>query len=78
MIHVGWLATTAMIIVMSRSAVCAVDFPCPEPTKQVQSEIAGDVQGQAQGLVKLATAELKGGVQKTIVNLWESTPMQIE
>ncbi len=72
MIHFVGLAT-AMVFVISSDARAA-DFPCPEPTKQVESNISGDVQGQAQGLLKLATAELKGGIQKTVVNLWEKYP----
>jgi hypothetical protein len=50
------------------------DFPCPQPTLQVASGIAGDMQGQAQGLLRLATAELKGQIQTTVVNLWEKYP----
>jgi hypothetical protein len=74
MIQIAGLPATSIILVMLCNAAWVADFPCPEPTKQVQSDIAGDVQGQAQGLLKLATAELKGGVHKTVVNLWDKYP----
>ena len=52
----------------------SADFPCPAPNEQLAHNVSGDVQGQAQGLLKLGTAELKGGLQKTVVNLWEKYP----
>src|SRR5437899_1155984 len=71
---VGFPAAGMLGILLWTSAAEPADFPCPEPTMQVASGIAGDVQGQAQGLLRLATADLKGGVQKTVVNLWEKYP----
>jgi hypothetical protein len=66
------LATAILLVVTCH--VRAADFSCPDPTKQVESDISGDVQGQAQGLLKLANAELKGEVKKAVVNLWEKYP----
>ena len=73
----AWQLFTATSIVLSCwsvSARAAADFPCPKPTEQVATNVAGEVQGKAQGLLKVVDAELKGEVNKTVVNLWEKYP----
>jgi hypothetical protein len=55
-------------------ADAATDFACPEPAKQVATEISGDIEGKAQGLLKVVDADLKGEVQKTVINLWKEYP----
>jgi len=51
------------------SSATAQSFRCPEPVQQVTTEIKGDLNGQAQTLIKLGTADLKGHFETTVVDL---------
>jgi len=42
--------------------------------KQVASNVKGDIDAQAQGLLKVAGAGLKGAVETSVVNLFEKYP----
>jgi hypothetical protein len=69
----GGTALFILVIGLATPAKAA-DFPCPEPTQQTASNIKADVAGQAQTFLKLGAAELKGTVEKTVVNLFEKYP----
>jgi len=50
------------------------DFPCPPPSEQKDTNIEGDIEGKAQTLLKIGTAELKGTAKKTVVDLFSAYP----
>jgi hypothetical protein len=68
------------LIVAAGAAIClhpraeAQGFDCPAPMKQVASNVKGDIDAQAQGLLKVAGAGLKGAVETSVVNLFEKYP----
>jgi hypothetical protein len=69
------IARTALVILLGTSGAAAEsNFPCPEPTAQVGTDIKADLNGQAQALLKVGSAELKGKVEKTVVDLFSKYP----
>jgi hypothetical protein len=56
------------------STVAAADFTCPSPSEQTGSDIRGDISGKAQTLLRIGDAEVKGTVQKTVVDLFSKYP----
>ena len=52
----------------------AQEFPCPNPSQQTETNIKGEVDAKAQTFLKLGGAELKGNVEKTIVDLFSKYP----
>jgi hypothetical protein len=52
----------------------AQGFECPAPMKQVSANVKGDIDAQAQGLLKVAGVGFKGAVETTVVNLFEKYP----
>src|SRR5262245_7747117 len=68
------LACIAALPIWSQTAARAQGFDCPEPMKQVSSNIKGEIGGQAQGLLKMAGVDLKGAMETSVVNLFEKYP----
>lgn len=58
------------ILLRVSSQAIAQDFECPEPTKQVSNNVKGDLNGQAQTLIKLGAMEIKGKFESTVVDLF--------
>ena len=52
----------------------ADDIECPEPMKQVATNVKGEIDAQAQALLKITCVEIKGAVDTTVVNLFEKYP----
>jgi len=48
----------------------AQDFKCPEPIKQISNNIKGDLNGEAQTIIKLGAMEIKGKFESTVVDLF--------
>ena len=67
------LAIAAVTICLHTQAQ-AQGIQCPEPMKQVGANIKGEIDAQAQGLLKVAGGELKGAVETSVVNLFEKYP----
>jgi hypothetical protein len=59
---------------MTMSPALADSFSCPKPSEQTGNNIKGDVSGEAQTLLKLGSAELKGNVDKIVVDLYSKYP----
>jgi hypothetical protein len=56
------------------AAAKAADFTCPSPAEQTGSNLNVDVTGEAQTILKIGNADLKGHVEKTIVDLYSKYP----
>lgn len=69
----AFLTPLALWIVMPDFAR-AVSFQCPEPTKQVESDIKGDISGKAQAILKLGDGSFSGDIEVNVVNLFEKYP----
>jgi hypothetical protein len=52
----------------------AADFPCPPPSEQKDFDVRGDFDGKAQTLMKIATADVQGTAQRTVVDLFSKYP----
>ena len=52
-------------VVLPVCMAAAEDFKCPEPTMQVANNVKGDLNGQAQTLIRLGSADLKGRFETT-------------
>jgi hypothetical protein len=65
---------TLGILLCAQSTAQAQGFECPAPIKQVDTNIKGDISGSAQTLLKIGSADVKGTVDKTVVNLFEKYP----
>jgi len=57
-------------VVLPVCMAAAEDFKCPEPTMQVANNVKGDLNGQAQTLIRLGSADLKGHFETTVVDLF--------
>ena len=69
-----WLLAIAAVTICLHTQAQAQGFECPEPIKQVGANIKGEIGAQAQGLLKVAGAGLKGAVETSVVNLFEKYP----
>jgi hypothetical protein len=63
-----------LVLFFVSSAVHAQDFVCPSPSQQTDTNIKGELDGRAQTFLKLGDAQLKGGVEKTVVDLFSKYP----
>ncbi len=59
-----------LCLILFPTAALAQNFECPEPTKQVANDIKGDLNGQAQTLIKLGSLDIKGRFESTVVDLF--------
>jgi hypothetical protein len=66
----GAVVTMVLSLIASIPAVAfAQDFPCPDPIKQTEANWKGEVNAKAESFLKLGEAQLKGNVEKTVVDL---------
>lgn len=69
---------TLLFVLTIAAAFCAAakaaDFPCPSPAEQTGSNLNVDVTGEAQTILKIGNADLKGRVEKTVVDLYSKYP----
>ena len=68
-----FLAIAAIAICLHTQAG-AQGFECPAPMKQVSANVKGEIDAQAQGLLKVAGVGFKGAVETSVVNLFEKYP----
>jgi hypothetical protein len=47
---------------------------CPPPIQQKDSDVKGDLEANAQTLLRIGTLQLKGAAQKTVVDLFSKYP----
>jgi hypothetical protein len=71
----GGTVVGAMISFLLLAGVAqSQDFQCPSPAQQTEANIKGELDGKAQTFLKLGGAELKGNVEKTVVDLFSKYP----
>jgi hypothetical protein len=68
------MVAAVLLILLWAAPSRGEDFPCPNPSQQTDSDIKGEVDGKAQTFLKLGGAELKGNVEKTVVDLFSKYP----
>lgn len=68
----GLVAATTMWL--HAQAQTTTGFDCPEPMKQITSNVKGEISAQAQALLKITGAGFKGVVETSVVNLFEKYP----
>jgi hypothetical protein len=72
----AYLSTLIVVLayLLQTPAARGEDFVCPSPTAQSNNDIKMDIDGKASTLFKIGNADLKGSVQKTVVDLFSKYP----
>ncbi len=65
---------TALLLMLATAFASAADFACPSPSGQTAQEVAADINGQAQTIMKLGNADIQGKVKTTIIDLYSKYP----
>lgn len=66
--------TIAVVCASISLNATAEPFPCPTSSAQIATNIKADVNGSAQTLLRIGSAEVKGQVEKTAVDLYSKYP----
>jgi tRNA A37 threonylcarbamoyladenosine synthetase subunit TsaC/SUA5/YrdC len=65
---------TAVLLILTPALAAGSDFVCPAPSGQTAQEVTADINGQAQTIIKLGSADIQGTIKTTVIDLYSKYP----